>query len=124
MGYEARIVGSLRAQLAHYPEIRRKRRSIARWPWRRTMPGVSQPLGAWHIEVVRNGGSLLARALYGARLDTGEDYFRRAFAADPKNLVIRFQYALSLSGYDFDAYAEGGDRGARRNCNDRTAHSL
>jgi len=35
--------------------------------------------------------SVLARAVYGARADTGIAYFAKAFAADPKNLVIRFQ---------------------------------
>lgn len=102
LGYEARIVGTLRARFARYPEQAKDAidRALA------VAPGDSWSLaaaGAWQIEVVRNGGSLLARALYGARVDTGKDYFRRAIAADPGNLVIRFQYALSLSGYDFDA---------------------
>ena len=106
VGNEARIVGSLRAQLAHYPEIAKEAidRALALAPndaWSLAAAGT------WHIEVVRNAGSVLARTIYGARAGAGVDYFTRAFAADPKNLVIRFQYALSLSGYDFDAYAEG-----------------
>ena len=40
--------------------------------------------------------------LYGARVKTGEDYLRRAVAAEPEDLVIRIQRALLLSGVDFD----------------------
>jgi hypothetical protein len=105
LGYESRIVGVLRARFAGYPEQAKDAidRALALTPedsW--TLAAA----GAWQIEVVRNGGSLLARALYGARVDVGMDYFRRAIAADPGNLVIRFQYALSLSGYDFDQYKD------------------
>ena len=105
VGYEARIVGNVRAQFSHYPEIAKEMidRALAVAPddaWSLAAAG------AWHIEVVRNGGALLARAIYGARADVGMDYFMKAFAADPKNLVIRFQYGLSLSGYDFDRYAQ------------------
>jgi tetratricopeptide (TPR) repeat protein len=102
LGYQARIVGNVRAQFSRYPEQAKeaidKALSVA--------PDDAWSLasaGAWHIEVVRNAGSVLARALYGARADLGKDYFHRAFAADPGNLVIRFQYALTLSGYDLEA---------------------
>lgn len=96
LGYEARIVGSLRARFAGYPEQAKEAidRALA------VAPNDSWSLaaaGTWHIEVVRNGGSLLARALFGARVETGEDYLRRAIAAEPENLVIRFQRALLLS---------------------------
>jgi tetratricopeptide (TPR) repeat protein len=96
LGYEARIVGSLRARFARYPEQAKEAidRALA------VAPNDSWSLaaaGTWHIEVVRNGGSLLARALFGARVETGEEYLRRAVAAEPENLVIRFQRALLLS---------------------------
>ena len=105
LGYEARIVGSLRARFARYPEQAKEAidRALA------VAPNDSWSLaaaGTWHIEVVRNGGSLLARALFGARVETGEDYLRRAVAAEPQNLVIRFQRALLLSGLDLDANRE------------------
>jgi hypothetical protein len=105
VGYEARIVGNLRAQFARIPEVAKDAidHALALAPndaWSLAAAG------AWHIEVVRNGGSVLARAVYGARADAGIEYFARAFAADPQNLVIRFQYALSLSGYDLDRYAQ------------------
>ena len=56
--------------------------------------------GGWHIEVARLAGNFLGRILYDARADEGNIYFRRAIAAEPENLVIRYQFALSLSGYD------------------------
>ena len=105
VGYEARIVGNIRAQLAHIPETSKQAIDSAL----AVAPNDAWSLaaaGAWHIEVVRNAGSVLARTLYGARAAVGIDYFQRAFAADPTNLVIRFQYALSLSGYDFAGHAQ------------------
>jgi tetratricopeptide (TPR) repeat protein len=104
LGYEARIAGSMRAQFAHYPEQAKEAidKALA------VAPNDAFSLaaaGAWHIEVVRNGG-ILARPMYGARVDAGIDYFQRAIAADPENLVIRAQYALSLAGYAFDTYKE------------------
>ena len=104
LGYEARVVGGLRARFARYPEQAKEAidRALA------IAPNDSWSLaaaGTWHIEVVRNGGSLLARALFGARVETGEDYLRRAVAAEPDNLVIRFQRALLLSR-DFEVNRE------------------
>ena len=102
LGYQARIVGSLRAQFGHFPEQAKAAIDSALM----VAPGDDWALaaaGAWHIEIVRNGGAVLGRDLYGATIEEGKAYFRRAFAAEPKNLVIRFQYALSLSGYDFGA---------------------
>jgi hypothetical protein len=105
LGYEARLVGTLRARFARYPEQAKDAidRALA------VAPNDSWSLaaaGTWHIEVVRNGGSFLARALYGARVETGEDYLRRAVAAEPENLVIRFQHALLLSSLNLDANKE------------------
>jgi hypothetical protein len=102
LGYEARLAGTIRAQFAHYPEQAKQAIDHAL----AVAPNDAFSLaaaGAWHIEVVRNGG-ILARPLYGARVDTGLDFFHRALAADPENLVIRVQYALSLAGYGFDTY--------------------
>lgn len=102
LGYESRLVGAIRAQFAHYPEQAKQAIDHAL----AISPNDAFSLaaaGGWHIEVVRNG-SILARPIYGARVDTGMDYFHRALAADPENLVIRVQYALSLSGYSLDTY--------------------
>jgi hypothetical protein len=102
LGYQARIIGMVRAELAHYPELAKDaiEHALA------VAPNDSWSLaamGAWHIEVVRNGGSLIGRTIYGARADSGLQYFRRAIAAEPENPVIRMQFVLTVSGYDFDA---------------------
>lgn len=57
-------------------------------------------LGGWNIEVVRGGGKVLAYLIYGATLERGRAYFAQAFAQAPNNIAIRYQYALTLSGYD------------------------
>ena len=61
-------------------------------------------LGGWNIEIVRSAGETLARWTYGASLKSGHEYFAKAFAVDPNNLVLRYQYALVLGAYDPDAY--------------------
>ena len=57
-------------------------------------------LGGWNIEVVRGGGKVLAYLLYGATLERGRNYFAQALQQAPGNIAIRYQYALTLSGYD------------------------
>lgn len=103
LGYESRIIGYVRATVDRYPEMAKQAidHALADDPndaWSLAA------LGGWHIEIVRNGGSFLARTVYGARADLGEDAFRRAFAADPGNLVIRLQYVLSTSAFDLNHY--------------------
>ena len=49
-------------------------------------------------------GGALGTAVYGARVETGRDFYRRGMAGDPTNVVLRLNYALSLAGYDFDTY--------------------
>jgi hypothetical protein len=63
-------------------------------------------LGAWHLEVVHQAGSFLARALYGARAELGKSAYEEAIALEPENLVVRYQYALSLDAYDFEGERE------------------
>ncbi len=99
LGYEARIVGMLRARLANYPTKAKRALDTALM----TSPGDAwtlAALGGWNVEVVRMGGRLLGRVVYGASFDDGVDYFRKGIAADPENMVLHFQYALSLAGYD------------------------
>lgn len=61
-------------------------------------------LGGWNIEVVRGGGKVLAYLIYGATLERGRAYFAQAFAQAPDNIAIRYQYALTLSGYDAERF--------------------
>ncbi len=53
---------------------------------------------------MRTGGDYLASWLYGASVDKGLDAFAAAFRAAPDNLSVRYQYALSLCGYDADRF--------------------
>ncbi len=61
-------------------------------------------LGGWNIEVVRGGGAVLAYLIYGATLERGHALFRQAISQAPDNIAIRYQYALTLSGYDPDRF--------------------
>ena len=103
LGYEARIVGIVQARLNGYPEEAKRQLDEAL----HLDPGNAwalAALGGWNIEIVHRGGAFAAQLLYGANVKTGLDDFGKAFAAQPGNLVLRFQEALTLSGYDLDAY--------------------
>jgi len=102
-GYEARIIGMIEARFKGYAEQARENLDdvLAVEPnnaW--ALAG----LGGWNIEIVRTAGETLARWTYGASIKTGREYFARAFAAEPNNLVLRYQYALVLGAYDPEAY--------------------
>lgn len=125
LGYESRIIGYVRATIEHYPEIAKQAidHALADDPndaWSLAA------LGGWHLEIVRNGGSFIARTLYGARADLGEDAFQRAFAADPGNLVIRLQYVLSTSAFDLNRYRNQitGQLAAIATTEPRTAYEM
>ncbi len=61
-------------------------------------------LGGWNIEIVRGGGSVLAYLIYGATIQRGRDYFAQALDLAPDNIAIRFQYALTLAGYNVEKF--------------------
>ena len=99
MGYEARIVGPVWARAHNYPGHAKEELDAAlaidpKSPW------TLGALGGWNVEIVRTGGDTLADWLYGASVDKGLAAFAAAFKAAPDNLSVRYQYALSLSGYD------------------------
>ena len=56
--------------------------------------------------MVHLGGSLLGGLIYHADIATGQTHFLRAIMLDPGNLLIPYQFALSLAAYDFDAAKE------------------
>ena len=105
LGFEARLMGPLKA---HFRGMAKEARlhidaALAQYPdnaW------ALAALGSWNIEITRNGGSALARWLYGASIGAGLEAYRKAMAVAPDNLVVRYQYALSLSGYNRDAYRD------------------
>jgi hypothetical protein len=61
-------------------------------------------LGGWYIGVAGKAGDTLARWLYGASFSEGVKDFARAFQLAPQDIALRYQYALSLSGYDTGGY--------------------
>ena len=108
LGHESRIIGVIRARLADYPAQAKSALDTAY----SLNPGFSwtlAALGGWNIEVVRMGGSWLGDLMFDASVDKGNGFFHRAIAADPKNVVIHFQFALALAAYDLD-----GERGIDR----------
>ncbi|MEI9995370.1 MAG: hypothetical protein WDM91_12300 [Rhizomicrobium sp.] len=103
MGYEARVVGPVWARAHNYPGQAKRELDTAlglepKNPW------ALGATGGWNVEIVRTGGDYLASWLYGATVDKGLAAFAAAFKAAPDNLAIRYQYALSLSGYDADRF--------------------
>jgi hypothetical protein len=103
LGYQARIVGRISARLDEYPEQAKSNLDAAL----ASDPGnywALAALGGWNIEIVRGGGATLARWLYGASVAEGLADFAKAFAGSPDNLVLRYQYALSLGGFDLETY--------------------
>ena len=105
LGYEARIQGLIAARLDEYPEQAKSNLDAAL----AADPGncwALAALGGWNIEIVRGGGTTLARWLYGASVAEGLADFAKAFAAAPDNLVLRYQYALSLGGFDAQTYRD------------------
>lgn len=62
-------------------------------------------LAGWNIELVHKGGARLASALYGASVASGLTDFNKAFALAPDNIALRYQYALTMSAYDVNAFS-------------------
>jgi hypothetical protein len=103
LGYEARIVGPVFAKLNNYPEEAKDELDLAL----KANPTNAWALGArggWNIEIVRTGGERLGYWLYGATVQDGLDEFSQAFKVASESVVIRYQYALSLGGYDRTKY--------------------
>ncbi len=103
IGYESRIIGDLAAQTRNYGNLAKGELDAAfaadpKDPW------TLAALGSWNIEIVRSAGSALGRWLFGARFKTGLDYYAKAFAIDPSNLVLHYQYALTLAAFDLSNY--------------------
>jgi hypothetical protein len=98
LGLEGRIIGMIRARLADSPTEAKTNLDAALADDARN-PYALAALGGWNIEIVRAGGAFLAHTLYGAREDEGLALFDRAIATAPGNVAVRYQIALSLSGY-------------------------
>jgi hypothetical protein len=103
LGYEARIVGLVRARLDNDPAQAKEHLDAAL----KAEPDNAYALaalGGWNMEIVRTGGNFLARKLYDASLEQGFGLFDHAVRVAPRNVAIRYQIALSLAGLDPEAY--------------------
>jgi len=102
IGYQARIIGDLAAQSKGFATLAKHELDAAladdpndEW--------ALAALGSWHIEIVRNAGATFGRWLFGARLESGQQYYAKALTIAPDNLVLRYQYALVLAAFDLSA---------------------
>ena len=103
LGYESRIIGLVQAKLKGYAGEAKSNLDVAY----KNHPDdgyTLAALGGWNLGVVNGGGAFLADMMYGATTDKGISFYEKAFKAEPDNIVIRFQYALSLSALDHDKY--------------------
>jgi tetratricopeptide (TPR) repeat protein len=103
LGYQARITGAVKARLADSPAQSKAAldQAVRDEP---TNPFAVSALGGWHIEVVRGGGSFLAKLAYGASESAGLSLFDRALKAAPDNVAVHYQIGLSLAGFAPDKY--------------------
>lgn len=99
LGLKEHIVGPLAARLDDYPAEAKDAldAALAADPG---SPWVLAALGGWNIEIVNHAGAGLADWIYGATVKRGLDDFAAAFKTAPDNIVVRYQYALTLSDYD------------------------
>lgn len=103
LGYEARIVGLIRARLDNDPAQAKEHLDAAL----KAQPDNAYALaalGGWNLEVVRTGGDFLARKLYDASREQGLMLFDRSARAAPRNVAVRYQIALSLAGFEPQLY--------------------
>ncbi len=103
LGLEGRITGIIRARLSNAPQEAKENLDAALIDDPRD-PYALAAMGGWNIEIVRVGGAFLANTLYGARESEGLVLFDRAVAAAPDKVSVRYQIALSLSGYALERY--------------------
>jgi len=103
LGYQARIIGSVKARLRNSPAQSRAALDAAMADDPKNAFAVSA-LGGWHIEIVRGGGAFLARLAYGARESEALALFDRAVRLAPENVAVHYQIGLSLAGFNTGKY--------------------
>jgi tetratricopeptide (TPR) repeat protein len=105
LGYRGRLVGLLAARSAKLGEASKQAldEALAVHPHD---PGLLSAMGAWHFEVVRVGGSLLAKWTYGATMENGLEDFTEALKLAPTDVIINYQLGLELAAYDADQYRD------------------
>ena len=105
LGYKGRIIGMMASQSQKLGEQSKKalEEAIAAHP---NDAQLLATMGGWHFEVVRVGGSMLARWTYGASVDKGLEFYNQAFKLAPNDLIVNYQYGLALAAYDADEYRD------------------
>ena len=103
LGYQARLLGIVKAKLRDMPAQSRAALDAALADDAKNAYAVSA-LGGWHIEAVKGGGAFLARAIYGARESEALALFDRAVKLAPGNVAVHYQVALALLGFDGEKY--------------------
>ena len=103
LGYQARIIGSVKARLKNSPAQSRAALDAALADDPKNAFAVSA-LGGWHIEIVRGGGAFLAKLVFGARESDALVLFDRAVRLAPDNVAVHYQIALSLAGFNTEKY--------------------
>jgi hypothetical protein len=103
LGYEARIIGAVKARLKDSPAQSRAALEMAMTDEPQNAFAISA-LGGWHMEVVHGGGAFLARMAYGASEKQALALFDRAVRLAPGNVAVHYQIALTLAGFAADKY--------------------
>jgi hypothetical protein len=103
LGLEGRITGVIRARLADAPAQAKAELDAALHDDPHNAYALAA-MGGWNIEITRAGGAYLARHLYDAGEAEGLSCFDRAVKTAPGNVAVRYQIALSLSGYQPDQF--------------------
>ena len=103
LGYQARILGVVRAGLSDNPARAKAEldQAVALDP---SNPYALAALGGWHVDVGGVGGEFLARKIYDASMEKSLALFDRAGRAAPRNVAVHYQIALSLAGLDAIRY--------------------
>jgi tetratricopeptide (TPR) repeat protein len=106
LGQVARIKGVLAAQLDGIPQEARAhiKRALALDP---NNPWALAATGAWNLEVTRY--FRFASTLFGASRRKGLEAFEAALRADRENIVVRYQYALTLLSFHKPDYRRMGE---------------
>jgi hypothetical protein len=105
LSYRGHLIGMMAAQNEKLGEISKQSidDAIAAHP---KDPQLLAALGGWNFEVVRQGGSLLARWTYGATIDKGLQAYSEALKLAPNDILVNYQYGLELAAYDPDEYRD------------------
>lgn len=103
LGLDSHIIGSMSAMNKGYASLSKKEidKAVELAP---NNGRALSTLGGWNLEVVRAAGSWIASMSYGASADKGIAAFEKGIAADPKDVVLHYQFALSMAGLDADKY--------------------